>query len=81
MRLRYVGESSGADGCPALYEIEDMDPAVADGKEWVMVQGKRADGPEIPGQLVGLQDNEHYVMVPKDLIRKHLDLFAEEESG
>lgn len=76
MRLRYVGGSSGADGCPALYEIEELDPVLADGKDWVMVQGKRADGDDVAVQLVGLREDEYWVRVPKDLIRKHLDLFV-----
>lgn len=75
IQLTYLGGSSGDDGCPALYAIDGLPEKVADGKEWVMVQGKVVTDADVPPQLVGLQANENFVMIPKDLIRDHLDTF------
>lgn len=80
IRLTYVGGSSGHDGCPALYDVEGLPAEVADGREWAVIQGKRLDGEQVRAQLVDLRDNEDYVMVPKELIRDNMGLFARGES-
>ncbi|WP_052852198.1 DUF6879 family protein [Streptomyces avicenniae] len=59
-RLRLVGTSSGNDGCPTLYEVENTDS--------YLVQGDVVTDPAELRQLRNLKDGEGAVIVPRELL-------------
>lgn len=59
-RLRYIGSTSGTDGCPTLYED------VESGE--VLVQGEAVTDPEEIAQLRNVKPSETFVMLPRALL-------------
>jgi hypothetical protein len=60
MKLRLLGESSGKNGCPALYATD---------RDTFVVQGKLVSDEEAIASLVDVRADEFYVEIPKDLLR------------
>ncbi|MFF1788197.1 DUF6879 family protein [Kitasatospora sp. NPDC058243] len=59
-RLRYIGSTSGSDGCPTLYE--DVDTGE------VLVQGDVVTDPDEIAQLRNIKPGEGFVIVPRALL-------------
>lgn len=60
MKLRLLGDSSGTNGCPALYATD---------RDTYVVQGKLVTDEEAIASLVDVREDEFYVEIPKDLLR------------
>ncbi|MFH8381200.1 hypothetical protein ACH4E7_09670 [Kitasatospora sp. NPDC018058] len=59
-RLRYIGNTSGDDGCPTLYE--DVDTGE------VVVQGDVVTDPDEMAQFRNIKPGEGFVTVPRALL-------------
>ncbi|MCQ4044443.1 DUF6879 family protein [Streptantibioticus rubrisoli] len=68
-RLRFIGTNSDDGNCPTLYE--DMDTGE------VLVQGKKVTNPEDIAQLRNVEEDEGFVLVPRQLLVN----FAPKEAG
>jgi hypothetical protein len=60
MKLRLLGDSSGKNGCPALYATD---------RDTYVVQGKLVTDEEAIASLMDVREDEFYVEIPRDLLR------------